>query len=140
MAGFAYASYGQLKMASIVEDIVYTLRRAFTGPKALYAERLRDAIREDLRRTGLDRLSAKGGGASDEAIAFFREHDLGFRIRRLRFLARRLGEEIAQVGAHAACRPSSRCTTRCTPACRNISTARPPTCWARVLQILPHPR
>ena len=96
MAGFAYASYGQLKMASIVEDIIYTLRRAFTGPKALYAERLRDAIREEFVRTGLDRLSAKGGGASDEAIAFFREHDLGFRIRRLRFLARRLGEEIAQ--------------------------------------------
>lgn len=98
MAGFAYASYGQLKMASIVEDIVDTLRRAHQGPKALYAERLREAIGEELRRTGLDRLSGKGGGASDEAITFFRTQDLGFRIRRLRFLARRLGEDITQSG------------------------------------------
>ena len=46
----------------------------------------------------MDRLSGKGGGASDEAILFFRAQDLGFRIRRLRFLARRLGEDIAQSG------------------------------------------
>ncbi|MDM7956687.1 patatin-like protein [Blastomonas sp.] len=98
MAGFAYASYGQLKMASIVEDIVDTLRRAHQGPRALYAERLREAIMAELQRTGLDRLSGKGGGASDEAITFFRTQDLGFRIRRLRFLARRLGEDIAQSG------------------------------------------
>ncbi len=98
MAGFAYASYGQLKLASIVEDIVDTLRRAYQGPKALYAERLREAIGAELRRSGLDHLSGKGGGASEEAIIFFRTQDLGFRIRRLRFLARRLGEDIAQSG------------------------------------------
>lgn len=98
MAGFAYGSYGQLKMASIVEDIIDTLRRAYPGPKALYAERLRDAIGEELKRTGLDRLSGKDGGASDSAISFFRTQDLGFRIRRLRFLARRLGEDIVQSG------------------------------------------
>lgn len=98
MAGFAYASYGQLKMATIVEDIIDTLRRAHQGPRALYAERLREAIDGELRRTGLDRLTARGGGASDEAIIFFRTQDLGFRIRRLRFLARRLGEDIAQSG------------------------------------------
>lgn len=98
MAGFAYGSYGQLKMASIVEDIVDTLRRAYRGPKGLYSDRLRDAIREQLRRDGLDRLTGKDGGATDEIITFFRSHDLGFRIRRLRFLARRLGEDIAQAG------------------------------------------
>jgi patatin-related protein len=98
MAGFAYASYAQLKLATIVEDLVDTLRRAHRGPKALYAERLREAIRGELRRSGMDRLSGKGGGASEEAILFFRTQDLGFRIRRLRFLARRLGEDIAQSG------------------------------------------
>lgn len=98
MAGFAYASYGQLKLATIIEDIVDTLRRAHRGPKALYAERLRDSIRAELVRTGLDKLSGKGGGASEQAILFFRTQDLGFRIRRLRFLARRLGEDIAQAG------------------------------------------
>jgi patatin-related protein len=98
MAGFAYASYAQLKLATIVEDMVDTLRRAHRGPKALYPERLREAIRAELHRSGMDRLSGKGGGASDEAILFFRTQDLGFRIRRLRFLARRLGEDIAQSG------------------------------------------
>lgn len=98
MAGFAYASYGQLKMASIIEDVVDTLRRAYKGPKALFAERLRDAICDELRRQGLDRLTGKDGGATDDVITFFRSHDLGFRIRRLRFLARRLGEDLAQAG------------------------------------------
>ncbi|MFP3334858.1 hypothetical protein SB761_29625, partial [Pseudomonas sp. SIMBA_064] len=85
-------------LATIVEDMVDTLRRAHRGPRALYAERLREAIRAELHRSGMDRLSGKGGGASDEAILFFRTQDLGFRIRRLRFLARRLGEDIAQSG------------------------------------------
>ena len=97
MAGFAYASYAQLKMATIVEDIIYTLRRAWRGPGALYGENLRDAILGHLRNSGLDKLSGKNGGASDAAINFFRTQDLGFRIRRLRFLARRLGEDIAQL-------------------------------------------
>jgi patatin-related protein len=98
MAGFAYAAYGQLKMASIIDDLVDTLRRAHPGPKALYAERLRDAMTAYLHSAGLDRLTDKGGGATDAVISFFRSHDLGFRIRRLRFLARRLGEDIAQAG------------------------------------------
>src|SRR3546814_1980347 len=32
----------------------------------------------------------KGAGASRDAVDFFRAHDLGFRTRRLRFLAREL--------------------------------------------------
>jgi hypothetical protein len=46
---------------------------------------------DEARARGLDRISGKrGAGASGDAIAFFRTHDLGFRIRRLRFLAREL--------------------------------------------------
>ena len=50
-------------------------------------------LREELVRRGLDTLSAPSGGASPQAIAFFREHDIGFRIRRLRLLARRLARD-----------------------------------------------
>src|SRR3546814_19732045 len=49
----------------------------------------------EARARGLDRISGKkGAGASSEAIEFFRTHDLGFRIRRLRFLARELDASV----------------------------------------------
>ena len=38
-------------------------------------------------------LSSLRGGATPKAIAFFRAHDLGFRIRRLRLLSRRLARD-----------------------------------------------
>ncbi|WP_373488438.1 patatin-like protein [Blastomonas sp.] len=98
MASFTYGAYGQLKLSTIVEDMIFTFKRAFTGPKALYAERLRDSILAHLREQGLGQLSERGGGATPAAIDFFRSQDLGFRVRRLRFLARRLGEDIASSG------------------------------------------
>src|SRR3546814_6651862 len=49
----------------------------------------------EARARGLDRTSGKkGAGASSDAIEFFRTHDLGFRIRRLRFLARELDTSV----------------------------------------------
>jgi len=98
LAGFTYAAYGQLKLSTIVEDIIYTLRRALHGGDLAYQQALRDALMTELRARGLNRLADAKGGATEEAIAFFRSQDLGFRIRRLRFMARRLGEDIAQTG------------------------------------------
>ena len=55
--------------------------------------------RENLRRSLRDRLHAEGvdtvghgtaDGASEALITFYRSHDVAFRVRRLRFLARRL--------------------------------------------------
>ena len=46
---------------------------------------------------GLDRVSTLRGGATEAAVNFFRDHDLGFRIRRLRLLARRLSEDWADL-------------------------------------------
>ena len=64
--------------------------------QAGHAQRARDCgtpARGD-RVARLANLSAgKGGGASDVAILFFRAHDLAFRIRRLRLLARRLSRD-----------------------------------------------
>ena len=98
-AGYAYAAYGHLKLANIVEDTA-NLAATLTGAdNANLRSRLRLALWDHVRGRGLDRISpAKGGGASPEVIAFFRTHDLRFRIRRLRSLARRLDERVEAPG------------------------------------------
>jgi patatin-related protein len=89
-AGFAYAPYGHLKLSAVVEEMAgLALRRAPDQPQ------LRDAIWAAVRARGIDRIGGKrGAGASAAVTAFFRAHDLGFRIRRLRFLARELDERV----------------------------------------------
>ena len=57
---------------------------------ALVDQRQFALILPDRRRLALDHVEDL---ASPEAIAFFRDHDLGYRIRRLRHLARRLSED-----------------------------------------------
>lgn len=89
-AGHAYSAYGHSKVAQIVDDLAqlaHSLTPRGIGPSRSQA---REAIWTELQARGLERVGARGGGATEAAIAFFREHDLGFRIRRLRFLARRL--------------------------------------------------
>ena len=89
-SGPAYSAYGHLKLSGIVEEIAGLIRRITppgTGPTRTQA---REAIWGELQRRGLDRVSDRNGGATPAVITFFREHDLGFRIRRLRVLARRL--------------------------------------------------
>jgi patatin-related protein len=90
-AGPAYSGYGHLKASGIVEELSGLIRRITPRGIGPTRSQAREAIWEELGRRGLDRVSASGGGATAPAIAFFREHDLGFRIRRMRFLARRLG-------------------------------------------------
>jgi patatin-related protein len=89
-AGPAYAAYGHLKVSGIVEELAGLVQRLTPRGVGPTRSQAREAIWAELGRRGLDRVSAPGAGATAAAIAFFREHDLGFRIRRLRFLARRL--------------------------------------------------
>nr|WP_310523525.1 patatin-like protein [Polymorphobacter sp.] len=87
-AGFAYAAYGQLKVAQIVESV--STRLSVLGGGA--PEVVRAAIWGQVRARGLDRPAqamAKGGAAS-EYVTFLRAFDLEFRVRRLRFLIRRV--------------------------------------------------
>lgn len=91
-AGFAYAPYGHLKLSAVVEELAGLASRLGhdTDPMAL-----RDAIWAAARARGIDRIGGKrGAGASAPVIAFFSAHDLGFRIRRLRFLARQLDRRV----------------------------------------------
>ncbi|UNU44019.1 patatin-like protein [Sphingopyxis sp. YF1] len=90
-AGFAYAPYGHLKLSAVVEGLVAAVDRVAPPEGAVHRANRRRALWDEVRARGLDRISGrKGAGASGDAIAFFRAHDLGFRVRRLRFLAREL--------------------------------------------------
>ena len=88
-AGYAFAAYGHLKLAGIVADLA-GLFHALSG---IPRERLRTAIADSVRADAVDSPGAlSAGGATRPAVLFFRNHDIGFRVRRLRFLARRLQE------------------------------------------------
>ncbi len=92
-AGFAYHPYAQIKFTGIVErlaDLVLSCAPSLTMPDA---QPIAARLRSELEARGLDNLGDDNGGANEAAIAFFRAHDLGFRIRRLRLLARRASRE-----------------------------------------------
>jgi patatin-related protein len=90
-AGFAYHGYSQVKFTGIVDMLARAVAEA--APHVGSRQRITEALGAHLAAHGLDRLSALRGGASPQAIALFREHDLAFRIRRLRLLARRASQD-----------------------------------------------
>ncbi len=94
-AGYSYPAYGHLKMAGVVDDIMAIARRAYPEGDSLHFRNLRSAVWTEIRARGLEAMAGtKGVGATKQSIQFFREHDIRYRIRRLRFLARRLAHEI----------------------------------------------
>ncbi|MEP2234892.1 MAG: patatin-like protein [Alteripontixanthobacter sp.] len=92
-AGYAFHSYAQTKFTGIVEQLAHTVLAAAPELTLPDSDPIVLVLREELLRRGLDTVSAERGGASEHAIAFFRAHDVGFRIRRLRLLARRLARD-----------------------------------------------
>jgi patatin-related protein len=87
-AGFAYAAYGQLKLARVVEDAARHLGRA-AGTEA--DRELRGAVWRAVRKEGIaDPEAFTAKGTSTAAIRFLGRFDVAFRIRRLRFLTRYL--------------------------------------------------
>jgi patatin-related protein len=99
-AGYAYASYGHLKLSGVCEDDINLLLALVPGSDRIAQDRMRGAIWDEVRQRGIADVGALSvGGASPDVIRFFREHDLGFRIRRLRSLA----SEIEAIGASEDC-------------------------------------
>lgn len=97
-AGFSYRGYGHLKLAGVVDDIVATARRSLPDANNGFFRDLRAALWSEIRTRGLDRMPQDAGKqATKQSISFFGTHDLRFRIRRLRFLARHLTEEVENV-------------------------------------------
>ncbi|GLV26000.1 patatin-like protein [Sphingobium sp. Cam5-1] len=92
-AGFAFPAYGHLKLSGIVEDLAGLLFRLSDEDSPLMRENFRQALWSHVRTIGADKLIEDVGPGSPP-VAFFRTHDLSFRIRRLRFLARRLADTL----------------------------------------------
>ncbi len=90
-SGFAFHGYAQVKFAGVIDDLAELIHAA--APQLMLAspEPIAQHLTAHLETRGLDHLTAlRGGGASPAAIDFFSGHDLQFRVRRLRLLARRL--------------------------------------------------
>jgi patatin-related protein len=90
-AGYAYAAYAHLKIAGVIEEMAETIFRLGGGGERARRERVRGALWVTLRAKGLtdpDAVTTKG--ASEAVILFLRDFDMGFRTRRLRFVAKRL--------------------------------------------------
>ncbi len=92
-AGYAFHSYAQAKLTGIIDRIAELACNAAPDTHRPDFDALAIRLRAAIDQRGLDTLSAPNGGASAEAITFLRDHDLAFRIRRLRLLARRLSRE-----------------------------------------------
>ena len=89
-AGYAYHSYSQTRFAYIVDRIARLVVDNAESLKPTQLAEVSEALEKALRDRGLDSLANPRGGASPAALAFFDDHDIRFRIRRLRFLVRSL--------------------------------------------------
>jgi patatin-related protein len=106
-AGYAYASYAHLKIATVVEeaaDSVFRLGGGGGGDRA-GREQVRQAIWSHVRDLGLvDPGAVSARGANADVIRFLRDFDIGFRTRRLRFVAKSCGQMIDERGEAAKVR------------------------------------
>ena len=92
-AGYAYAAYGHLKVDGVIDQLSALLHQVGGEHGPSRKHHIREAVAATVRARGFhDETPTFAGGASEAAIDFLRRYDLGFRIRRLRLLARRLSE------------------------------------------------
>ena len=92
-AGYAFEAYSQAKLAGVMERLARLVTETAAPETALDPAAVERALRTELARRGLEMLSVAGGTLKPEAIGFLRAHDIAFRIRRLRLLARRVSRE-----------------------------------------------
>lgn len=93
--GYSYPAYAHLRLMGLLDDIVATARRVWPEGGSAHCHRLREALWGEICRRGLDRITGpKGKVMAAASMVFFREQDVRYRIRRLRFLARKLAEEV----------------------------------------------
>lgn len=92
-AGYAFNGYLQIKFTGVIDDLAETIRASNRALAPVAADTIARRLIDWLEDNGLERISAMRGGASEAAIDFFRNHDIAYRIRRLRLLARRLSQD-----------------------------------------------
>jgi patatin-related protein len=99
-AGYAYAAYGQLKIATVVEEIVDMVFRFGGASSSAQRGGIRRAIWRHVRAIGLtDPEAVTAHGAREDVIRFLVDLDLTFRTRRLRFVARQITETTETMAA-----------------------------------------
>jgi patatin-related protein len=92
-AGYSYAAYGHLKLSGVVETITGLLYHVGGEPGQQRWRRIRASIEAAIAERGFGGVAPSFSGKESAAtIDFLRTFDLGFRIRRLRLMARRLEE------------------------------------------------
>ncbi|MDF7777180.1 patatin-like protein [Sphingomonas sp. AOB5] len=104
-AGYGHTAYGLLKVNGAIDRTARLLYQIGDrqGPERL--REIRDSVAKSVKERGQAQFGAtQSNGASPETLEFLRAHDLGFRIRRLRLLARRL-TDIDLPGSHAELLP-----------------------------------
>ena len=90
-AGYAYAAYGQLKIATVVEEVAAAVSRLTNNKDGSDRERIRRAIWREIRAQGLTSADAvTSRGARPDVVDFLVSFDMDFRTRRLRFVNRQL--------------------------------------------------
>jgi patatin-related protein len=95
-AGFAYKGYAQLKFAGVVDGLARLIADA--APDLGGTDVVYDHLTGWLAANGLGgmpgtRGSAAAMSADAGALSFLRQHDLAYRVRRLRLLLRRLSDD-----------------------------------------------
>jgi patatin-related protein len=99
-AGFTYPAYAHLKLSQIVEEMARLFALVGGHVDKGRAERVRKEVWRHVRRGGIDMVTKTTrvkDAEHDEFVQFVRRFDLGFRIRRLRYLVRR-ATELGNVG------------------------------------------
>lgn len=100
-AGFAYPGYAHLKMAQIVDEMAAMLAALGGYREMNERDDARRAIWTWIRREEIDEVTRTVKpklADQDRFVGFLRRFDLGFRIRRLRFIIRRARDHIEEGG------------------------------------------
>jgi hypothetical protein len=85
-----------MKLSGIVEELAQVAARQEPPLTGIAFDSFRQSIWAQVRARGVDKVwNAQTRSASEATIAFFRAHDLNFRIRRIRFVLRTLSGLVA---------------------------------------------
>ncbi|MGK6320000.1 patatin-like protein [Sphingomonas sp. DT-204] len=91
-AGLSYSAYARLKLVDVTALTADLLERAGGETSPDRRQHLRDRVGAAIAARGVTPATAGELSVNSAIVHFLRAHDLGFRIRRLRLLARRLTE------------------------------------------------
>jgi patatin-related protein len=106
-AGYGYAGYAHAKLSAVVEDLAQLAQRLNPELRGAAYDGFRQDLWTEVRMQDVDKVSAGvGKGARPATIAFFRGLDLGFRIRRMRFVVRTLSRIVNETGDDHALEPA----------------------------------